>query len=99
RETVALPIKVLFGGIESAGRQDANPCDLPGLFGANAGRPRCDRPADHRDELAPSHSITSSARPSSVIGKVSPSDFALLRLMRNSVLVDCWTGRAGGLSP
>src|SRR5262249_40579087 len=35
-------------------------------------RPRC-RAADKRDELAPSHSITSSARARSVGGTVSPS--------------------------
>src|SRR5262245_36144943 len=51
------------------------------------------------DELACRHSITSSARPNSVIGKERPSDFAVLRLMTNSVFVDCWTGRSAGLSP
>jgi len=45
------------------------------------------------------HSITSSARPSRVIGTVRPSDFAVLRLITTSVFVDCWTGRSAGLSP
>jgi hypothetical protein len=45
------------------------------------------------------YSIASSARPNSVIGKVRPSDFAVLRLMTNSVFVDCWTGRSAGFSP
>jgi hypothetical protein len=35
------------------------------------------------------HSITSSARPSSEIGKVRPSVFAVFRLITSSTLVDC----------
>jgi hypothetical protein len=34
--------------------------------------------------------MTSSARPSSVIGNVSPSALAVLRLMISSTFVDCW---------
>jgi hypothetical protein len=45
------------------------------------------------------HSITSSARPSNVGGKVMPSALAVLRLMTNSTFVICWTGRSAGLSP
>src|SRR6516162_1603746 len=41
-------------------------------------RPRRRHAAESQDELAASHSITSSARPSSVIGKVNPSVFAVL---------------------
>jgi len=40
------------------------------------------------------HSITSSARPSSVSGTVSPSALAVLRLMISSAPVTCWTGRS-----
>src|SRR5216683_1548741 len=40
------------------------------------------------------HSITSSARPRSVSGKVRPSIFAVLRLMTSSTFVDCWTGKS-----
>src|SRR5262245_27071853 len=58
------------------------------------------RAAEQRDELAPlHHSITSSARPSSVIGKVMPSVLAVLRLMINSTFVACCTGRSAGFSP
>src|SRR5262250_3198868 len=39
-------------------------------------RPRC-RAAEQRDELAPSHSITSSARPSTEAGSSRPSAFAV----------------------
>src|SRR5262249_19980578 len=49
--------------------------------------------------LASHHSITSSARPSSVSGKVRPSVFEVLRLITNSIFVDCWTGSPAGFSP
>jgi hypothetical protein len=45
------------------------------------------------------YSMISSARPSSVIGKVMPSAFADLRLMIISTLLDCWIGRSPGFSP
>src|SRR5262249_7301710 len=61
------------------------------------------RPAEQRDELAPlhlrAHWITSSARPRSDSGIVSPSALAVLRLMISSTLVACWTGRSAGFSP
>ena len=53
-----------------------------------AERPRS-RTAEQRDELAASHSITSSARASSVGGMVRPSALAVLRLMTSSNLVGC----------
>jgi hypothetical protein len=56
-------------------------------------------PPRQRDELAPSHSITSSARPSSGSGTVTPSALAALRFMTSSTLVDCWTGSSAGFSP
>src|SRR5262245_15918501 len=61
---------------------------------------RCGRrAADERDELAALHSITSSARVSSVAGTSRPSAWAVLRLMNSSIFVDCWTGRSAGFSP
>src|SRR6266487_694899 len=45
------------------------------------------------------HSITSSARASSVGGTSRPSALAVLRLITNSNLVDCWTGRSDGFAP
>src|SRR5262249_39263372 len=59
----------------------------------------CRRAANECDELAPPHSITSSARASTVAGIVRPSVFAVLRLMASSNLVAAWTGRSAGLSP
>jgi hypothetical protein len=55
-------------------------------------RPRDGRPAEQRDELALLHSITSSARASTVVGISSPSVFAVLRLITNSYLVGACTG-------
>jgi hypothetical protein len=67
-------------------------------------RPRRERPcrrraAEQRDEVAPSHSITSSAMESSRAGISIPSAFAVLRLMTNSNLVGCSTGSSAGFSP
>src|SRR5512144_2631596 len=45
------------------------------------------------------HSITSSARSSSVGGTVPPSVFAVVRLITSSNFVDCSTGRSAGLAP
>src|SRR5262249_7943804 len=59
----------------------------------------CRRAADERDELAPFHSMTSSARASSVRGTVMPSALAVLRLTTSSTFVVCWTGRSDGFSP
>ena len=51
-------------------------------IGQRTERPRCRCAAEQRDELATAaHSITSSARASSVGGMSMPSDFAVLRLM------------------
>jgi hypothetical protein len=67
-------------------------------------RPRRQRPSDRRaaekrDELAPPHSITSSARASSVGGTVMPNTRAVSALMTNSNLLDCATGRSAGFAP
>ena len=45
------------------------------------------------------HSITSSARASTVVGISSPSVFAVLRLTTSSYLVGACTGRSAGFSP
>ena len=45
------------------------------------------------------HSITSSARASSVGGTSRPSALAVLRLMTSSYLVGACTGRSAGFSP
>ena len=45
------------------------------------------------------YSITSSAMESTPAGIVRPSVFAVLRLMINSNLVDCRTGKSAGFAP
>src|SRR6516164_6172543 len=70
-------------------------------------RPRRERPrgraAEERDEIAPfhrcNHSITSSARASSVGGTSRPRALAVLRLITNSYLVGACTGKSAGFSP
>jgi len=47
--------------------------------------------------VARSYSITSLAN--SVIGKVSPSAWAVFKLIISSIFVDCWIGRSAGFSP
>src|SRR5262249_34467439 len=62
-------------------------------------RPRRRRAAEQRYELAALHSITSSARASSVGGTSRPSALAVLRLITNSYLVGACTGRLAAFSP
>jgi hypothetical protein len=69
------------------------------LLRARQQRPRKRRAAEQRDERASSHSITSSARASSMGGTVRPSILAVLRLSTNSNLVGCITGNSAGLAP
>jgi hypothetical protein len=52
-----------------------------------------------RYETRPAHSITSSARASNLSGMVSPSVFAVARLITSSNLVGCSTGRSAGFAP
>jgi hypothetical protein len=62
-------------------------------------RQRGRRTTEKRDEFVPLHSITSSARASTVAGISMPSAFAVLRLMTSSYLDACSTGNSAGLTP
>src|SRR5262249_24709823 len=63
-------------------------------------RPRDRCSAEKRDELAaPHHSITSSARASSVGGISMPRIRAVSALITSSNLVGCTTGRSAGFVP
>src|SRR6266404_6345275 len=67
-------------------------------------RMRCERRcrsqhSKQADERAPPHSITSSASASHLSGTSSPSALAAFRLMTNSNLVGCVTGKSAGFSP
>src|SRR6516164_7545718 len=57
------------------------------------------RAADAPNELAPPHSITSSARASSDGGRPRPSALAVVTLMTSSNFVGCSTGRSAGFAP
>src|SRR5262249_16053857 len=83
---------------QGAAHQYADPPHPAGLLRARHSRP-CRRDAAQRDELAPPHSIASSAMASRPGGKLSPNALAVLRLITNSNLVDCRTGRSAGFWP
>src|SRR5262249_52400412 len=83
-------------------QEKTNPRNFPPrLLRARRERPHCC--AEQRDELAAphpcAHSITSSARASSVGGTSMPSALAVLRLITSSNFVGCSTGRSEGLAP
>ncbi len=85
--------------ILGAARQHCDPPQPLRLLRSCRERPCCRHTAEKRYELAPLHSITSSARASSVGGTSMPSALAVLRLTTSSNLVGCMTGRSVGLSP
>src|SRR6476469_3260999 len=60
---------------------------------------RGERTTEQRDELAPSHSITSSARASSDGGTSRPRTFAAVRLITSSNFVGNSTGTSPGFVP
>jgi hypothetical protein len=81
-----------------ASQEHADPAHPAALLRARCeGPPR--RDAEERDELAPNHSITSSAMASNVGGTFSPSAFATIRFSTSSNLVGCTTGKSAGFSP
>src|SRR5262249_11945669 len=80
-------------------QENADPPNALALLRARRQRPRR-RAAEQRDEFAPAaHSITSSARASSVGGTARPRALAVLRLIAKSYLVGACTGRSAGFSP
>src|SRR5262249_48205776 len=79
-----------YGGIGRSGTQIANHRQRRPLLRARPERPqrrRCHR-GEPRDEVAPSHSITSSAMDRRSGGTARPSARAVCRLMANTNLVD-----------
>src|SRR5215467_2839818 len=89
-----LPLGIVRGDI----REHANAPHSLDLLRARRERPR-GRAADERDELAPFHSITLSARSTRAAGTSWPIAFAVLRLMTSSNLVGCSTGESAGFAP
>src|SRR5262249_13183349 len=85
--------------VRRCGQQHADPPHSLLLLRARRERP-CHRAAEERDELAPpNHSITSLASASSVGGTSMPIVLAVCKLMTNSNLVGCITGKSAGFSP
>src|SRR5262249_4023140 len=74
--------------VRSSRHEHADAPHLIALLRARRERPR-GRTAHQRDELAPFHSITSSAMASSLSGTWRPSALAVLRLMASSNFVGC----------
>src|SRR6476661_7272478 len=80
------------GAAGAAGGQTDAPCPL---IGSHQRALAADAARGH----PPHHSITSSARASSVGGISKPSALAVLRLMTSSYLVGACTGKSAGFSP
>src|SRR5215831_14030494 len=87
-----------FPIVRSRGQENANEAHLLALLRAHRERPR-GRAADQRDELAPPHSITSSAMAIKLGGTSRPSVRTVCMLMTNSNFVGCNTGMFAGFSP
>ena len=81
------------------GTQKSDPRHLAALLRARRQRPRRAAPPSSVMNSRRLHSITSSARASSVGGTSRPSILAVSALMTSSNLVDCTTGRSAGLAP
>src|SRR5262249_47212681 len=69
------------------------------LLRARRERPRGRRAAEQRDEVAPLHSITSSARSRNDSGILRWRALAVVRLMTRSNLVGCSIGMSPGFAP
>src|SRR5205823_1500994 len=76
--------------------EDTKPPHAVALLRARRERPRRSRAGEQRYELAPPHSITSSARTRIVGGIMRPSAFAVVRFTTRSNLVGCSTGMSPG---
>ena len=90
-------MRACISGSSAPGHEHADAPHPLALLRPRRDRPRRRRAAEQRDELAPFHSITSSARASSDGGTSRPSAFAVLRLITSSNLVGCLHRQVGGL--
>src|SRR5262249_26298193 len=97
-EALAKSAQIIPEGLGRLGMQKSNHRHRR-LLRACRERPRDRRAAEQGDKLAALHSITSSVRASSVIGRSKPSALAVFRLITSWNLVACCTGRSAGFSP
>src|SRR6516164_4064623 len=93
--SVARPcLRIVFGQV----REHADAPNALALLRPRRER-QCRRTAEERDEAAPFHSITSSARRRNASGIMRPRTLAAVKLMTRSNLVGCWTGMSPGFAP
>src|SRR5262245_16444921 len=92
--------KASYGAIvaEAVRAGPKNPHDLDRLLPARRERPSRHSAAEDRDELAPPHSITSSAVASNLSGTVADRPGSL-GVDTSSNLLSCTTGRSAGFAP
>src|SRR6516165_9376670 len=88
-------------GCRGIGGPTVDKCDYGWhrLLRSRRKRPSSCRAAEQRYELAPPHSINSSASDRNDAGMVRPSALAVVRLITNSNFVSRSTGRSLGLAP
>src|SRR5262249_12406489 len=91
----ALPLRIVRGQVH----EHADATHPASLLRVHRERPRARCAAEQGDELATLHSITSSARVSSVSGMSRSIAFAVARLMTRSNFVAISTGRSAGMAP
>src|SRR5262249_32099256 len=87
-----------FPVVRSQAHYDADAPRALALLRLRRQRPCSHSAAEQRDELAPSHSIPSAARPTSEGGRSSPSALPALRLTTSSNLTGNCTGSSPGFS-
>ena len=93
----AQKLRIVIG----SGHQHPDHPHAPILLRPRHERPRRRSAAEEGDKRASlhHHSMTSSARTSTVAGTSRPSALAVFMLMISATLVACWTGRSLGFSP
>src|SRR5262249_42375889 len=88
-----------FGIVRGQADQCADATDAVSVLSPRRLRPRRRGAEQHDDFAATDHSITSSARASTVSGTVRPRALAVFRLITSSYLVGACTGRSAGFVP
>src|SRR5262249_3452786 len=108
RNVLAFDIAALLQTLAECGHQASGVAERRGAEKPNHRhrrllRPRRERPrrraAEQRDELASFHSMTSSARASTLSGNARPSVLAVLTLIVSSYLIGCCTGNSATFAP